>query len=98
MEVVNILVFQVFCKDDYVVKYVVEFLLEGSGLFGDFFVCLKLIYGFGVISCVEYEDVELLMVLCEEFNYDGNEYSFIDDEIIGLFGELYCVVVLLLML
>lgn len=34
------------------------------------------------------------MVLCEELNYDGNEYVFIDDEIFGFFGELYCVVVL----
>lgn len=38
------------------------------------------------------------MVLCEELNYDGNEYVFIDDEIFGLFGELYCVMVLLLLL
>lgn len=80
------------------VKYVVELLLVGDGLLGELFVWLKLVYVLGVIIWYEYEDVELLMVLCEELNYDGIEYCFIDDEIFGLFGELYCVVELLLVL
>ena len=92
-EAVNILVLQVFRKDDYAVKYAVEPLLEGSGL-GDLSVRLKLIYGLGVISRAEYEDAELLMALREELNHDGNEYSFTDDEIIGPFGELHCVAAL----
>ena len=90
-EAVNILVLQVFRKDDYAVKYAVEPLLEGSG---DLSVRLKLIYGLGVISRAEYEDAELLMALREELNHDGNEYSFTDDEIIGPFGELHCVAAL----
>lgn len=90
-EAVNILVLQVFRKDDYAVKYAVEPLLEGSGPLGDLSVRLKLIYGLGVISRAEYEDAELLMALREELNHDGNEYSFTDDEIIGPFGELHCV-------
>lgn len=94
-EAVNFLVLQVFCKDDYAVKYAVELLLDGDGLLGDFFVRLKLIYGLGVINCQEYEDAELLMALREELNYDGNEYAFTDDEIFGLFGELHCVAALL---
>ena len=93
-EAVNILVLQVFRKDDYAVKYAVEPLLEGSGPLGDLSVRLKLIYGLGVISRAEYEDAELLMALREELNHDGNEYSFTDDEIIGPFGELHCVAAL----
>lgn len=93
-EAVNILVLQVFRKDDYAVKYAVEPLLEGSGPLGDLSVRLKLIYGLGVISRAEYEDAELLMALREELNHDGNEYSFTDDEIIGPFGELHCVTAL----
>ena len=89
-EAVNILVLQVFRKDD----YAVEPLLEGSGPLGDLSVRLKLIYGLGVISRAEYEDAELLMALREELNHDGNEYSFTDDEIIGPFGELHCVAAL----
>jgi mannitol operon repressor len=93
-EAVNILVLQVFRKDDYAVKYAVEPLLEGDGPLGDLSVRLKLIYGLGVISRAEYEDAELLMALREELNHDGNEYSFTDDEIIGPFGELHCVAAL----
>ena len=90
-EAVNILVLQVFRKDDYAVKYAVEPLLEGDGPLGDLSVRLKLIYGLGVISRHEYEDAELLMALREELNHDGNDYGFTDDEILGPFGELHCV-------
>ena len=76
-EAVNILVLQVFRKDDYAVKYAVEPLLDGDGL--------------GVLNRQEYEDAELLMALREELNHDGNEYTFTDDEILGPFGELHCV-------
>ncbi|ELQ6262268.1 MULTISPECIES: mannitol operon repressor MtlR [Cronobacter] len=93
-EAVNILVLQVFRKDDYAVKYAVEPLLDGSGPLGDLSVRLKLIYGLGVISRAEYEDCELLMALREELNHDGNDYAFTDDEILGPFGELHCVVAL----
>ncbi|MGI3453616.1 mannitol operon repressor MtlR, partial [Citrobacter arsenatis] len=90
----NILVLQVFRKDDYAVKYAVEPLLDGDGPLGDLSVRLKLIYGLGVLSRPEYEDAELLMALREELNHDGNEYAFTDDEILGPFGELHCVTAL----
>ena len=90
-EAVNILVIQVFRKDDYAVKYAVEPLLHGDGPLGELSVRLKLIYGLGMISRGEYEDCELLMALREELNHDGHEYRFTDDEILGPFGELHCV-------
>ncbi|CAM3681126.1 Mannitol repressor protein [Rahnella bruchi] len=90
-EALDILVVQVFRKDDYAVKYAVEPLLTGTGPLGDLSVRLKLIYALGVISRHEYEDAELLMALREELNYDGEEYRFTDDEILGPFGELHCV-------
>ena len=93
-EAVNLLVLQVFRKDDYAVKYAVEPLLDGDGPLGDLSVRLKLIYGLGVINRQEYEDAELLMALREELNHDGNEYAFTDDEILGPFGELHCVAAL----
>ena len=93
-EAVNILVLQVFRKDDYAVKYAVEPLLDGDGPLGNLSVRLKLIYGLGMISRAEYEDAELLMALREELNHDGNDYAFTDDEILGPFGELHCVAAL----
>lgn len=93
-EAVNMLVLQVFRKDDYAVKYAVEPLLDGEGPLGNLSVRLKLIYGLGVITRAEYEDAELLMALREELNHDGNEYAFTDDEILGPFGELHCVAAL----
>ncbi len=92
-EAVNILVLQVFRKDDYAVKYAVEPLLEGSGPLGDLCTPEADLWPW-VISRAEYEDAELLMALREELNHDGNEYSFTDDEIIGPFGELHCVAAL----
>ncbi|MDN5679180.1 MAG: MltR family transcriptional regulator [Ewingella sp.] len=93
-EALDILVIQVFRKDDYAVKYAVEPLLTGNGPLGDLSVRLKLIYALGVISRHEYEDAELLMALREELNYDGEDYRFTDDEILGPFGELPCVAAL----
>ncbi len=93
-EAVNILVLQVFRKDDYAVKYAVGPLLSGTGPLGELSVRLKLMYGLGVIGRNEYEDAELLMAMREELNHDGNEYRFTDDEILGPFGELHCVPVL----
>ncbi|EMH4164839.1 mannitol operon repressor MtlR [Pluralibacter gergoviae] len=90
-EAVNMLVLQVFRKDDYAVKYAVEPLLDGEGPLGNLSVRLKLIYGLGVINRAEYEDAELLMALREELNYDGSDYAFTDDEILGPLGELHCV-------
>lgn len=93
-EALNVLVVQVFRKDDYAVKYAVEPLLSGSGPLGELSVRLKLMYGLGVISRHEYEDAELLMAMREELNLDGSEYRFVDDEILGPFGELHCVAAL----
>ncbi len=93
-EALNVLVVQVFRKDDYAVKYAVEPLLSGAGPLGELSVRLKLMYGLGVISRHEYEDAELLMALREELNHDGSEYRFVDDEILGPFGELHCVAAL----
>jgi mannitol operon repressor len=90
-EAVNLLVLQVFRKDDYAVKYAVEPLLLGDGPLGELSVRLKLIYGLGVINRHEYEDCELLMALREELNHDITDYRFTDDEILGPFGELHCV-------
>ncbi|CUU25622.1 MltR family transcriptional regulator [Duffyella gerundensis] len=90
-EAVNGLVLQVFRKDDYAVKYAVEPLLLGDGPLGELSVRLKLIYGLGIISRGEYEDCELLMALREELNHDHSDYRFVDDEILGPFGELHCV-------
>lgn len=90
-EAVNVLVLQVFRKDDYAVKYAVEPLLLGDGPLGELSVRLKLIYGLGVISRHEYEDCELLLALREELNHDAGDYRFTDDEILGPFGELHCV-------
>jgi mannitol operon repressor len=91
-EAVNVLVLQVFQKDDYAVKYAVEPLLSGTGPLGELSVRLKLMYGLGVITRNEYEDAELLMSMREEFDFDGADYRFSDDEILGPFSRLHCVV------
>ncbi len=90
-EAVNLLVLQVFRKDDYAVKYAVEPLLLGDGPLGELSVRLKLVYGLGILSRHEYEDCELLLALREELNHDPTEYRFTDDEILGPFRELHCV-------
>ena len=44
-----------------------------------------------MINRHEYEDCELLLALREELNHDTSDYRFTDDEILGPFGELHCV-------
>ena len=56
-EAVNILVLQVFRKDDYAVKYAVEPLLDGDGPLGDLSVRLKVSDGRVVLSRPDYEYV-----------------------------------------
>ena len=90
-EAVDLLVVQVFRKDDYAVKYAVEPLLLGNGPLGELSVRLKLVYGLGVIGRNEYEDAELLLALREALNDEGVDYRFTDDELLGPFGELHCV-------
>ncbi|MBV4367503.1 MltR family transcriptional regulator [Erwiniaceae bacterium CMYE1] len=91
-EAIDMLVVQVFRKDDYAVKYAVEPLLLGNGPLGELSVRLKLVYGLGVIGRDEYEDAELLLALREALFDEGSEYRFTDDELLGPFGELHCVV------
>jgi len=93
-EALDMLIVQVFRKDDYAVKYAVGPLLSGAGPLGELSVRLKLVYGLGVISRQEYEDAELLMAIREELNHDGTDYRFTDDEILGPFAELHCVTLL----
>lgn len=90
-EAIDLLVVQVFRKDDYAVKYAVEPLLLGNGPLGELSVRLKLVYGLGVIGRHEYEDAELLLALREALNDDGTDYRFTDDELLGPVGELHCV-------
>lgn len=90
-EAVNILVLQIFRKDDYAVKYAVEPLLVGAGPLGELPVRLKLVYALGVISRLEYEDAELLIALHEALQDDPNDYRFTDDEVLGPVSELHCV-------
>jgi mannitol operon repressor len=90
-EALNILVVQIFRKDDHAMKYAVEPLLVGDGPLGQLSVRLKLVYALGVITRHEYEDTELLMALREKLNHDSTEYHFTDDAILRLFGELHCV-------
>ncbi len=49
-EALNILVVQIFRKDDYAVKYAVEPLLVGDGPLSELSVRLKLVYALGVIT------------------------------------------------
>ncbi|RRZ91566.1 MltR family transcriptional regulator [Erwinia sp. 198] len=90
-EAIDLLVVQVFRKDDYAVKYAVEPLLLGNGPLGELSVRLKLVYGLGVIGRHEYEDAELLLALREALNDEGTDYRFTDDELLGPVGELHCV-------
>lgn len=90
-DIVSGLVMQAFRKDDYAVKYAVEPLLNGNGPLGELSIRLKLIYGLGIISRSEYEDCELVIALYDELRYDGADYAFNDDEIVGPIAELHCV-------
>ncbi|WP_159567642.1 MltR family transcriptional regulator [Budvicia diplopodorum] len=88
-ESVDILVLQVFRKDDYAVKYAVEPLLGGTGPLAELPIRLKLIYALGVISRNEYEDIERLMLLNERLSHSSYEYTFTSEEVLGSLRQLH---------
>lgn len=82
-EAIDLLILQVFRKDDYAVRFAVEPLLESSGPLATLPVRLKLIYALGVISRNEYEDVELFLALNNALEDAKREPRFTDDEVLG---------------
>lgn len=89
-EAVDKLLLQVFRKDDYAVKYVVEPLLHRHGPLGELPVRLKLLYGLGVMSRADYEDCELLLALCDELSRSEKRWCFTDDSIRAALEALHC--------
>ncbi len=81
-DVIDALLKNIFHKDDYAVKFVVEPLLTSSGPLGEISVRIKLLLGLGVMSKEVYDDIEIFMTLKEFAKLEGNNVSFLDENII----------------
>ena len=62
-DAIDILVQNVFRKDDYAVKYAVEPLLSNDGPLAHLAIRIKLLYGLGLLSQEAYQDIEKLIAL-----------------------------------
>ncbi len=81
-DTVDALLQNIFHKDDYSVKFVVEPLLTSSGPLGDITVRTKLLLGLGVLSKEVYDDIEIFVTLKEFAKLEGEKINFMDVNVI----------------
>jgi len=72
-DAVDILIQNVFRKDDYAVKYAVEPLLNSDGPLAHLIIRIKLLYGLGLLSQKSYQDIEKFIELKNLVKSDENE-------------------------
>jgi len=76
-DAVDILIQNVFRKDDYAVKYAVEPLLSRDGPLAHLPVRIKLLYGLGLLSQDSYQDIEKFIALKEFVQSEGESIEFL---------------------
>lgn len=81
-DTVDALLQNIFHKDDYAVKFVVEPLLSNDGPLGDIMVRGKLLLGLGVISKEVYDDIEIFVTLKEWAKIQDNNVSFTEVDVL----------------
>lgn len=87
-DAIDILIQNVFRKDDYAVKYAVEPLLNNDGPLANLGIRIKLLYGLGLLSQNAYQDIEKFIEL-NQFMKSGNEsLDFISPSIIEQLNKI----------
>ncbi|WP_372880819.1 MltR family transcriptional regulator [Psychromonas sp.] len=81
-DAVDILIQNVFRKDDYAVKYAVEPLLSSDGPLAHLSIRIKLLYGLGLLSQDSYQDIEAFIELKEFVRSDKESIEFISPSIL----------------
>ncbi len=81
-DTVDALLNNIFHKDDYAVKFVVDPLLKNDGPLGDIMVRAKLLLGLGVISKTIYDDIEIFVTLKKWVKIQEESVSFTETDII----------------
>ncbi|MGB5443897.1 MAG: MltR family transcriptional regulator [Psychromonas sp.] len=81
-DAVDILIQNVFRKDDYAVKYAVEPLLSSNGPLAHLPIRIKLLYGLGLLSQDAYQDIEAFIELKEFVQSDNESIEFISPSIL----------------
>ena len=76
-DAVDILIQNVFRKDDYAVKYAVEPLLSRDGPLAHLPIRIKLLYGLGLLSQDSYQDIEKFIALKELVLSSGESIEFL---------------------
>jgi len=76
-DAVDILIQNVFRKDDYAVKYAVEPLLSNDGPLANLPIRIKLLYGLGLLSQDSYQDIEKFIELKEFVQSEGESIEFL---------------------
>ena len=76
-DAVDILIQNVFRKDDYAVKYAVDPLLNSDGPLANLPIRIKLLYGLGLLSQDSYQDIEKFIELKEFVQSEGESVEFL---------------------
>ncbi|MGL6258523.1 MltR family transcriptional regulator [Vibrio sp. WXL103] len=81
-DMIDALLQNVFHKDDYSVKFVVEPLLTADGPLGDIMIRTKLLLGLGILSKGNYDDIEIFVTLKEWVKAQQGQVDFCDENIL----------------
>ncbi|ABM02824.1 mannitol repressor, MtlR [Psychromonas ingrahamii 37] len=76
-DAIDILIQNVFRKDDYAVKYAVEPLLNNDGPLAQLAIRIKLLYGLGLLSQDAYQDIEKFIALKTFVQSEGESIDFL---------------------
>ncbi|MGR5119841.1 MltR family transcriptional regulator [Vibrio astriarenae] len=81
-DMVDALLQNIFQKDDYAVKFVVDPLLTSDGPLGEIMIRAKLLLGLGVLSKETYDDIEIFVTLKEWVKVQEGQVDFCDENIL----------------
>ncbi|MDR9829351.1 MltR family transcriptional regulator [Vibrio sp. FNV 38] len=81
-DMVDVLLQNIFQKDDYAVKFVVDPLLTSDGPLGNIMIRTKLLLGLGVLSKETYDDIEIFVTLKEWVKVQEGKVDFCDENIL----------------
>lgn len=87
-DAIDMLIQNVFRKDDYAVKYAVEPLLSNDGPLANLAIRIKLLYGLGLLSQNTYQDIEKFIELNDFIKSDNESLDFISPLILDRLNKI----------
>ncbi|MFT6926133.1 MAG: mannitol operon repressor [Psychromonas sp.] len=90
-DAIDVLIQNVFRKDDYAVKYAVDPLLNNKGPLAHLTIRTKLLYGLGLLSQKHYQYIDKFITLKEIVQSEGKSIDFLSPSLLELINTISAV-------